>query len=70
MVAFAVLVGMLVGFSNLSIQKLLVDLFCGVSSGAVNIVIPVFPNSEAEVPEVSDEGWSEVCSGIFIMKVP
>ena len=30
----------------------------------------VFPNGEAEILEVSDEGWSEVCTGIFIMKVP
>ena len=61
---------MLVSFGSLSVRKLLLGLFCGVSSCAVNIVVPVFPNSEAEVPVVSDEGWSEVCSGIFIMKVP
>jgi hypothetical protein len=40
------------------------------SAVAVNFIIPVFPNSEAEISEVSDEDWSEVCSGIFIMEVP
>jgi hypothetical protein len=26
--------------------------------------------SEAEIPEVPNEGWSEVCHGIDIMEVP
>ena len=35
----------------------------------MDFVIPVFPNREAEIPEVSHKGWSEVCIGIFIMEV-
>ena len=35
----------------------------------MDFIVPVFPNSEAEIPEVSNEGWSEVCRGIFIMEV-
>ena len=69
-VIFGVLVGMLVlDVSNLSVKKLLLDLFCGVGSGAENFIVPVFPNSEAEISEVSDEGWSQVCNGIFVMEV-
>ena len=36
----------------------------------MDFVVPVFPNSESEIPEVPNEGWSEVCRGIFIMEVP
>ena len=35
----------------------------------MDFVIPVFPNREAEIPEVSHKGWSEVCRGVFIMEV-
>ena len=56
-VIFGVLVGMLVlDVSNLSVKKLLLDLFCGVGSGAENFIVPVFPNSEAQIPEISNEG--------------
>ena len=65
-VVFGVLVGILVGSSNLSAQKLFLDLFCRVGSGAVDFVVPLLPNSEAEISEVSDEGWSEVCSNRLV----
>ena len=36
----------------------------------MDFVVPVFSNSEAEISEVSNEGWSEVCHGIVSMEVP
>ena len=38
-VVFGLLVGMLVGFSDLGVQNILLDLFWGVGSGAVNFVV-------------------------------
>jgi hypothetical protein len=35
----------------------------------VYFVVPVFLNREAEIPEVSHKGWSEMCRGVFIMEV-
>ena len=36
----------------------------------MDFFVPVLPNSEAEILEMSHKGWSEVCRGIFIMEVP
>jgi hypothetical protein len=64
-----VLFGLLVGCSNFGVKCFLLFVFCGVVRCSVDVVIPVLPNREAEVPKVSHKGWSKVCRGIFVMKV-
>jgi len=36
----------------------------------MDVFVPVFPNSESEISEMSHKDWSELCCGIFIMEVP
>ena len=69
MFSASVLFGLLVGCSNFGVEGFLLFVFCCVVRCSVDGVIPVLPNREAEVPEVTHKGWSKVCRGIFVMKV-
>ena len=63
------LVRLLVSCSDFGVKGVLLFFFCGVICCAMDFVIPVFPNREAEIPEVSHKGWSEVCRGVFVIEV-
>ena len=69
MVNVGVLFRLLVGCSDFGVGNFLLFVSCGVGCCSVYVIIFMLPNREAEIPEVSHKGWSEVCRGVFVIEV-